>query len=102
MHNAEASINIFDSENWERMGKFIGVQLAVGIVVVIICYLAIYFLIAGGIAVGGLSSSDNLRGMIGGAVGGMMLAFLFILVAVVCGQMFALGWYESWRGCELA
>jgi Mg/Co/Ni transporter MgtE len=79
-HLAEISGNLFQLENWERIGKFIAVNVAVGIVVTVIIMLVVALLFD--VSIG--------------------LSVLAVIFVALTANAVALSAYERWRGCQLA
>jgi len=75
---AQVSGDLFSLETWERIGKFLAVNVATGIVVALVLYLIMtYFIDVSGI-------------------GAVVLAILTVLVC----NAFMLSVYERWRSCS--
>lgn len=77
--NTEASINIFNLENWKRIGTFVVLNIGIGILVTVIVMLVMY--LAGGIS--------------------KLLSGILSLGVVLMGMALLLSEYESWRGCNI-
>lgn len=75
---SEPSVSLLNSENWERILKFLVVNVA-GAVVLAVVMIAIIYTV----------------GMSNKLVGGILLFIAALLV-----QSYMLGWYEKWRGCH--
>lgn len=78
-HNAEASVNIFDVENWKRIGTFLVLNIGIGIAVTLLIMLVM--------------------SMFGGT--SMFVSSLLSLGVVLMGMSLLLSEYEAWRGCSL-
>ena len=78
-HNAEASINIFNLENWKRIGTFVVLNIGIGILVTVVVILVMY-----------LTSSVS-----------RLLSGVLSLGVVLMGMALLLSEYESWRGCRI-
>ncbi len=75
---AEVSGSLFDITSWERLGKYVVLQIVVGILLTIILFTIV--------SIFGPS---------------MPLLTLFIsFIVSLCAQVVLLSWYERWRGCN--
>ena len=74
---ADVSLNLASGEPCERLGKFLLINLAVGIVVTIIIVLLAPTVFKQSVMVG----------------------FVFVLGVMLLSNAGMLGWYERWRGC---
>lgn len=96
---AQASYDITSGSNWMMLLKFWGVNILVSVAVVLIIIVVIRVFLGGGMALGAASSDDSIKGVIGGAMGGMLVAIIPMILIVLTGQMYALSWFEEWDGC---
>jgi hypothetical protein len=76
---AEISGNLLDSTTWERLLKYLAVNLVVGMVLTLLVFLTL--VIFGNISI--------------------PLSMFIILCLVLIGQAVLLSWYEQWRGCNM-
>jgi hypothetical protein len=77
-HLAEISGNLLSFETWERIGKFLAVNVGIGIIVAIVMYLIITMLMPKSVP----------------------LAVVAMIIAALMGHAFVLSAYENWRSCS--
>jgi len=100
---AQISYNLFDSENWKRIGIFLVVELGIGVIVVLICTALIYIILYSGGYYGSVTDKQGyeIMGPLAGSLQSLTYAAIACFIVIVVGQMFALSVYERWRGCHL-
>lgn len=91
---AVVNYNLFDKLSWTHLGKFLVVEVGIGMIVAAICVFLIFSAIWVDVSINGA------KGFLGG-FGGLFIGILLSTVVVVFGQMYALGVYENWIGCHL-
>ena len=74
---SEPSVNLFDGSNWKRLGRFLGANLYVFIVLSLIINLLVYPIL-----------------------GDTWVSLLITIAVIIMGQSYVLGLYEKWQGCQ--
>jgi len=101
VYPTEKNYDITSGESWDRILKFLTVNILIGIAVAIICYGIIYLFAMGGATYARSNNRGDGMQSLFGALGGAMIGVLVCIPIVLLGQMYALGYYESWRGCYI-
>lgn len=89
--------SISNVRNWENLGKFLVVQIGIGLLVVGICAIIIF----SSIWIEMRMLTDGSSNSFLAGFGGLAVGILLSSVIIVIGQMYALGLYENWIGCHL-
>ena len=74
---SKASGDLIDGENWDRILKFAGVNIVVGVATILILMVVM--------SIVGQRSP---------------LSLVVVLGILLCSQAYLLSWYEEWRGCH--
>jgi hypothetical protein len=97
MEKAAINYDVRDGDYWERLFKFVAVEVCIGVLVVIAAYLIIVLSIYVEVEI---IYKGKRRGFLDG-FSGLFIGILISGVVAVYGQMVALSVYENWRGCHI-
>jgi hypothetical protein len=97
MEKATVNYDLRDINSWERLSKFVTVEVCMGVLVVIISCLIIFLSVYVDVEV---VNKGKQLGFLNG-FGGLIIGILISSVVFVYGQMVALSIYENWRGCYI-
>lgn len=92
MEPAKISFDITSGDNWDRIYKFLGAQIIVGIIIIVMVFIIVYVYI--NIIFANEESTYNFYKYLGVLV----ITFLTLLIP---GQILAISLYEKWRGCHV-